>query len=124
MRFLRYLSVTGVAYALDMGLFLVLIHGFDFAPVTANVIAKIVAAVFGYAAHSIITFDGRKDDPHLKQAIRYFSLVAVNVPLNSAALALLLLVIPYPEVAKFTADVIFVVINYWISRKAIFTRAS
>ena len=51
----------------------------------------------------------------------YFLLLSLNVPISSAALSVVLLVISPAVFAKFFADVICVVATYWISKKYVFS---
>ena len=90
MTFARYVAVQIAAYALDMGAFLVLLHGGIAGPVPANVAAKIVAGGFAFFAHRAFTFR-LGGTAQASEAARYAILLALNVPVASALLAALLL---------------------------------
>lgn len=120
MTFLRYGLVQIAAYGIDMGGFLLLIAGPGLGPVVANVGAKIAAGCFAFVAHRHFTFAAPAASAMPRQALRYFALLALNVPLSSALLALLLRVIAQPAVAKFTGDVLLVAATYWVSKLLVF----
>ena len=121
MRFPRYVGVQVVTYGVDMGLFLLLFALAGWGAVAANVLARICAGISAYLAHRHFTFEAARDGKHLRQAVLYAALWALNVPLATGMLALFL-VLGVPVVAaKFVADVFCVGLNYWVSGKFIFT---
>ena len=123
MTFVRYGLVQVVAYAIDMGCFLLLVWSGLSGPLLANVAAKVAAGLFAFAAHRRFTFGTGERANTLGQGLRYFSLLALNIPLSSGLLALLLLWIPQPAPAKFLSDVVIVALTYWVSKKLVFTSA-
>ena len=122
MTFLRYLLVQLAAYAIDMGGFLFLTHQGLLGPLWANVAAKLAAGMFAFVAHRHFTFQTGKEQA-TGQAVRYFALLALNVPLSSGLLALLLPWLAPAALAKFVADVVILGITYWLSRSLVFRRA-
>ena len=54
--FSRYVGVQIVAYAIDMGIFLLLSIEWAVQPITANVIAKMAAGAFALVVHRRVTF--------------------------------------------------------------------
>ncbi len=124
MTFFRYVAVQIVAYGLDMGGFLVVLGLFGVGPIVANVFGKIAAGIFAFFAHRHFTFGHKSAERQGRQALMYFLLLALNIPLSSAALGLILLVITAPVPAKILADVISVFMSYWLSRKYIFPGGS
>ena len=120
MTFLRYLAIQLLAYGIDMGSFLLVLYFALAGPITANVIAKLAAGGFAFAAHRHFTFKVGGRGFIKRQALRYFLLLAVNVPIASALLALILLWIPVPVVAKFLSDVVGVAFTYILSKHFIF----
>lgn len=120
MTFLRYLAIQVLAYGIDMGAFLLALHFSLVGPIAANVIAKLAAGGFAFAAHRHFTFSVGGRGFIKRQAMRYFLLLAVNVPIASALLALILLWIPVPAVAKFLSDVVGVAFTYILSKYFIF----
>jgi len=44
---LRYILVAGIAYGIDLGGFILLIH-IGYAPLISNILVKIAAAIFGF----------------------------------------------------------------------------
>jgi putative flippase GtrA len=122
MTFARYVAVQLAAYALDMGTFLVLLHGGVAGPVPANVAAKIAAGGFAFFAHRAFTFR-LGGTARAGEAARYAILLALNVPLASVLLAALLQVVPHPVAAKFLSDVVCVGLTFLLTRHAVFGRA-
>ena len=104
-----------------MGSFLLLLYLGGVGPVISNILAKTASGVFGYFAHRIFTFQTRREESHMRQAGLYVLLLAINVPTTSLMLAGLLYIVPYPELAKLISDVGFVFINFWISKRFVFT---
>lgn len=122
MKFLRYVGVQVVAYGIDMGSFLLFLHLAGFGPLTANVLGKLLAGLFAFFAHRAFTFAVPGADRQASQALRYFLLLALNLPLSSLVLAALLQVIAAEVPAKFLADVVCVCLTYWLSKHYVFTR--
>lgn len=120
MKFVRYIVVQILAYGLDIGGFLVGCYFFGDRPIVANIIGKIVAGVFAFFAHRNFTFGVAHAGKKSQQVTMYFLLLALNVPISSAVLSIVLLVISPPILAKFIADAVCVVSNYWISKKFVF----
>ncbi|MEN5244426.1 GtrA family protein [Pseudomonas atacamensis] len=123
MTFAKYLGVTFLAYALDMGTFLLLSHILGGQYIFANICSKLISAVFGYFLHRHFTFRSTEATGS-KQAIGYFSLVAVNIPINTGLFSVLLTLVAPSALAKFIADVACLLMNYWISKVAIFKKGS
>jgi len=118
--FLRYLAIQVLAYGIDMGSFLFALHFGLAGPIVANVVAKLAAGGFAFAAHRHFTFGVGGSGFIKRQGVRYFLLLAANVPIASGLLALTLLWIPVPVVAKFLSDVVGVVFTYVLSKHFIF----
>lgn len=122
MQFVRYLLVQVLAYGLDMGGFVLLFAHFDIEPLLANMVSKVLAGVFAFGAHRRFTFGVAETSKKTKvqQGVRYFALLALNIPLSALVLGVMLLVIPMAVVAKFIADMICVVLTYWLSKRLVF----
>ena len=121
MTFVRYVAIQLLAYGIDMGLFLIIFKSGISGPIMANVLAKLAAGIFAFFVHRNFTFRVADSSPLRHQAIRYFVLLALNVPVASAILALLLVWIAEPVAAKFIADIICVALTYGLSKHFIFT---
>lgn len=121
MTFVRYITIQLLAYGIDMGAFLIVLNIGVVGPVLANVIAKFAAGLFAFVAHRHFTFRASDGVAARGQAVRYFVLLALNIPVASAFLALLLMCRTEPIVAKFIADVICVGLTYFLSKHFIFT---
>jgi putative flippase GtrA len=120
MTFLRYLLIQVFAYGIDMGAFVFLIQ-FDLVePITANIFSKMAAGFFAFVLHRRYTFNVASLGFAGKQAVRYFIVLAVNVPIASAMLIFFLIWVPLPVVAKFLSDTVMVALSYVLSKKFIF----
>ena len=120
MTFLRYLAIQVLAYGIDMGAFLFILHFGLLDPIFANIVAKLLAGCFAFVAHRSFTFGVNDGSLIGRQTLRYFLLLAINIPIASAILALVLQWVPAPAVAKFLSDAVCVVISYALSRHFIF----
>lgn len=120
MTFLRYVLIQVLAYGIDMGLFLFALHFELVGPIGANVAAKLAAGGFAFLAHRSFTFDVAGGDRIRQQVLRYFVVLALNIPIASAILAMILHWISIPVVAKFISDVVCVAISYGLSKYFIF----
>ncbi|WP_409298266.1 GtrA family protein [Pseudomonas sp. KCJK8993] len=120
MRFVRYLVIQVLAYGLDMGGFVLLFSHYGIDPLMSNVASKILAALFAFFAHRSFTFGVVERAGSLQQAVRYFALLALNVPLSALVLSGLLWLIPLAVAAKFVSDVICVFFNYGLSKRYVF----
>jgi putative flippase GtrA len=120
MRFVRYVSVQVLAYGLDMGGFLLALK-LTAAPLLANICGKLLAGVFAFFTHRSFTFRLAGHHRHHRQAVMYFALLAFNIPLSTTVLWLVLhLLSAYPVAAKFLADVVCVLLTYWLSKTYVF----
>lgn len=122
MNFLRYVGVQLVAYGIDMGSYLLLLVVGNLAPLWANLCSKICAGLFAFYVHRVFTFRLTQQQQEHSQIVRYFLLLALNIPLSSLLLALLLLAFPSAVLAKFVADVLCVFLTFWLSKRYVFTR--
>lgn len=120
--FSRYVGVQVLAYAIDMGGFLLLV-ALGLGPVWANVPAKLAAGTFAFLAHRHVTFAVGDRAGAGGQALRYALLLALNVPLSSGVLALLLPWLAPAAAAKFVADAICVLLTFLASRHFVFRAA-
>lgn len=120
MTFLRYLAIQVLAYGIDMGAFLFALHFELLGPIFANIVAKLVAGCFAFVAHRSFTFGVTGRSLIGRQTVRYFLLLAINIPIASAILALVLQWVPAPAIAKFLSDVVCVAVSYVLSKYFIF----
>lgn len=120
MRFFRYMMIQLLAYMIDMGSFLVLFSALTLNPIAANVTAKVAGGLFAFIAHRNITFRSNHKRDKAWQARRYLLLCLFNIPLSSMLLLVLLTCMPYTVLAKFMADVAYVLFNYWINKTFVF----
>ena len=121
MTFARYVAIQLLAYGVDMGSFLIVLKSGLSEPIAANIFAKLAAGLFAFVFHGNFTFRFAKNSTIRQQAIRYFVLLGLNVPVASAILAVLLLYITESAAAKFIADIVCVALTYELSKYLIFT---
>jgi putative flippase GtrA len=122
MKFARYIAVQLIAYGLDMGGFLFMSSFFGAGTILSNISGKVVAGLFAFFAHRHFTFVATKEEKYGRQAGMYFAVLALNIPLSSAALMLVLLAVSPPALAKLIADAICVFLSYWLSKTYVFSR--
>ncbi len=120
MTFVRYVAIQVLAYAIDMGVFLVILRYEVFMPLVANILGKVAAGVFAFVAHRVFTFRVAEKTSKKHQAIRYFVLLGLNIPLSSAVLYLMLIYIANPAVSKFISDVVCLLLTYSLSKHFVF----
>lgn len=118
----RYLLVQLVAYAIDLGGFMLALAVLPIGPLVANLAGKVSAALFAFTMHRGYTFSGAVEGSRGRQGVLYFLLLGLNIPLSSAVLAILLPWFPIPAAAKFTADVVCFALTYLASKHFVFVR--
>lgn len=121
MTFIRYVSIQLLAYGIDMGMFLLILQTGLAAPIWTNVLVKLAAGIFAFILHRYFTFRTAESGTIRHQAVRYFVLLALNIPVASAVFVLLLVWITEPVAAKFIADIICVALTYAVSKRFVFT---
>ena len=119
MTFAKYMGVQLLAYALDMSSFLLFTYLLDGQHVLANIFSKLFSGVFAFFLHRHFTFQSTETSRRT-QAIRYFSLLTINIPVSSGLFYVTLAFITPPAFAKFVSDAACTAITYWISKVAIF----
>ena len=122
MTFVRYIGVQVIAYGIDLGTFLSMVHAGVAVPVTANVLGKILAGTFAYFAHRAFTFRRASGSAGLGSAARYFALLAINSPLSSLVLATMLKYLDSVQIGKVLSDVVMVGVTYFLSKHFVFGR--
>lgn len=120
MTFSRYLAVQGLAYAIDMGGFVLLTWATGVSPVAANIAGKLAAGAFAFLAHRRFTFGVHGEGDGRTQLLKYSLLLAANIPLSSALLTWLLYWIDLPIAAKFASDTFCVALTFALSRTMVF----
>lgn len=120
MRFARYVAVQLVAYAVDLGVFVVLFHGGLARAVAANLAAKVAAGAFAFVVHRTFTFGVRGRDRIHGQMLRYALLLALNVPLATAMLVAVSWLVPDLVLAKVLADIACVGLTFLLVRHGVF----
>jgi putative flippase GtrA len=123
MIFFKYIFVQIAAYILDIGIFLIILNFDAFGPVGANIFSKICAGCFAFFVQRRFTFNIEKPDLVSKQAIRYFLVLLINIPIASIILAFIYFWLPFSTFAKIISDVICVGFSYLLSKKFIYAEA-
>lgn len=117
----RYLGVQVIAYGIDMGGFLLL--NALLGPLSANVLSKITAGIFAFVAHRRVTFKVHGHSDGRTQLLKYALLLALNIPVSSGLLALLLPWLAPPNaLAKLVSDAACIGLTFVLSRYLVFTR--
>lgn len=116
---IRYGVIQLFAYALDMGVFLLLHYALKDQPFLANVISKGGSGVFSFFLHRHFTFQSTEGSGRV-QALRYFAVLSLNIPIASALFAAALYFIDNPALMKFASDLACVALTYWVSKFFIF----
>ena len=124
MTFLRYLIIQVIAYVIDIGLFVALLYSSPLDAFFSNILSKIAAGVFAFLVHQNFTFRVNKCNRNKNQAIRYFILLGLNVPISSMVLSSLLYFVEMAIAAKFISDVICVLLSFYVSKKWVFPSSS
>jgi putative flippase GtrA len=122
MTFLRYIGVQLVAFGIDIGVFLFFYQSVTLDAVCANVIGKITAGGFAFLVHRTFTFEMANQTSAPRQAIGYFALIMLNIPLSSLALILSLRVLDSAVLSKLLAEAICVSLNYALCKYLVFAR--
>ena len=120
MTFVRYLVIQVIAYGLDMGVFLAFVYTGLLGPVMSNALAKVAAGAFAFVTHRSFTFRLDKGKHSGRQMLRYIMLLALNVPLSSIVLGMVLFAVSHAVVAKIISDIIVVSFTYWLSKTWVF----
>nr|BFE95834.1 hypothetical protein GCM10020185_63700 [Pseudomonas brassicacearum subsp. brassicacearum] len=97
---------------------------FNDQPVLANIAGKGVAGVFAFFFCIGTSRSSRPGGSSKVQAVRYFSLLAINIPLASALFSVGLYFVNSPAPVKFVSDVVCVALTYWISKLFVFHSAA
>ena len=121
MVFVRYVLVAGVAYGIDFGGYILLLN-IGYKPVIANMMIKVVAAIFGFFTHRYFTYSIRERNEIGKHAVRYFGLALFYTPVSSVVLFGIMKLLPNPVYAKFISDVLLFLFMYLITSKFTFTK--
>ncbi len=122
MTFVRYVVVQLVAYGIDMGVFLLSFQVAALGAVVANVLGKLTAGAFAFLAHRAFTFQVADGVSVSRQALGYFALLLLNIPLSSLVLFFVLRVLDSVVAAKLLSDVICVAFTYALSKYLVFVR--
>jgi putative flippase GtrA len=93
-------------------------------PLPANICGKVLAGGFAFVAHRAFTFRLAREHRDVGQAARYFLLLALNLPISTVALGLVLRTGLSETLAKIVADVLVLALTYWLSKRFVFLAPS
>lgn len=119
-QFARYLLVGVVTYGVDIGVFLLLFDLLEIDLLMANMVSKVIAGVFSFLVHRVFTFSVNAVGGSTQQAVRYFTLLVLNIPLSSLILYCVMWIIPLEIAAKILSDVLLVLISFAQSKFIVF----
>lgn len=116
-QFFIYVGVQILAYALEMGTFIIA-RALEYNLILSNSCAKFLALVVAFVLHRHVTFSSTTQSA-FQQGANYFVLFLFNV---SAATGLLWLLKNYmPETAaKFISDTVLIVLSFALARLFVF----
>jgi putative flippase GtrA len=115
----KYSVIQVIAYLMDYVIFIVLTYFFSAPSLPSNVVGKIISGIFSYFAHRHFTFSQEEKSNVWAEAVRYFSVLGLNVPLSSGLLAVISQFLPL-LVAKFIADVLCVALSFKLTQSVVF----
>lgn len=118
-----YVIFQIVAYGLDFGTFYLLAKVLDLNLVCSNVLGKLVAGAFAFAAHRYVTFFSEVREGIVFQALKYIAALVANSVVGSLLLVLINQFVPSISVSKLISDVIAVLLSYILSKFVIFRPA-
>jgi putative flippase GtrA len=121
-QFIRYSLVQVASYGVDIGSFFLFLALLGDYPLPANAASKALGGVFCFLLHRAFTFRMPEENRDGAQAVRYFLLLAFNVPLSTAILGAILYVYVPEALAKIIGDGITFLINYWLNKRFVFVR--
>jgi putative flippase GtrA len=119
----KYSLIQITAYLMDYSVFIGLTYLFNAPPLESNVAGKILSGIFSYFSHRHYTFSREEKANVWPEAIRYFSVLALNVPLSSGLLALFSQFLPL-LLAKFVSDVLCVALSFKLTQSVVFRQKS
>lgn len=120
MIFARYVLIQLIAYAIDLGAFVLIVNTGLSGPILANISSKLAAGAFAFVCHRNFTFSANRHGDRWNQAVRYLILLGLNIPLTTILLGLAMMWIDNVTVAKIFADVAGVAITFCISKAFVF----
>jgi putative flippase GtrA len=119
----KYSLIQITAYLMDYSIFISLTYFFSVPPLESNVAGKILSGIFSYFAHRHYTFTREEKANVWPEAIRYFSVLGLNVPLSSGLLAVSSQFLPLLA-AKFVSDVLCVALSFKLTQSVVFRQKS
>ncbi|WP_282604522.1 GtrA family protein [Pelagibius sp. Alg239-R121] len=118
-----YVAVGGVVYLVDLGSFTAVVLTWPDQHLLGNTLAKIAGALTGFILHKYLTFAGDQSDPVHKQALRYVTLLAVNIAGANFLLYIFIDILAAPTLpAKIGVDVLVIISSFFISRHLVFKK--
>lgn len=124
--FLRYVMVAGFSFILDISLFAVfskiILRTLSAKIFISTICARIISSVINFLLNKNYVF--KSDANYLKSAVKYVTLVIVQMLVSATAVSLIVGYFEFEEViVKFFVDVILFFINYFVQRIFIFKRS-
>lgn len=110
------------SYGIDLGTYLLISSLFEISHLVANLFGKIAAGLVAFVLHRYFTFRIESTKGIHRQAIKYFTLLAANIPVNSAVFFGTLHLLADATQAKILADVICVGATFLLTERVVFHR--
>tara|TARA_A100001011_G_C14299501_1_gene840076 strand:+ start:1733 stop:2110 length:378 start_codon:yes stop_codon:yes gene_type:complete len=118
MQIIRYgITQIGV-YSVDFIVFIFFYEFIEIMYVYANTISKIVACLVAFFIHKFYTF--KSNENILKEFIKYFSFLPINILIGTILLGLMLSIETDYRFAKIFSDIIAFFISFLLAKKFIF----
>lgn len=122
-KFSWYMLGQLIAYAIDIGAFLIVMSLWDINPVVGNIIGKMCATCFGFTYHATVSFRGH-DAKSTGRALFMFILVVIaNIIGTSVLLWFGTTFLHTPETpTKIAADIMGIVATFFLVGKVVFPK--
>lgn len=108
-RFGIYSLVQFISYGLDFFSFFLIFYLIGIDPIISNVIVKLIVSIFAYFMHKKYTYRG---DSNNKSMMLFAFSVFLYIPISTAFLSLVILILPQAFIAKLTSDAILFLLSY------------
>ena len=120
---LLYLFFGGVAFFLNIGLFILLHEVVGIEVLTSNAISWVICVIFQYITNKLWVFESKTEGLNslLRQLTSFFSGRVFTLLVEEAIIAIFITWLGFHTLTvKLVAQVIVIVLNYIISKKMVF----
>ena len=120
--FYNYLFIQSIAYCIDLGIFFMIFQFSNKNEIIANLLSKIISAIFSFYFLRKFVFLNFKNSLILKQVNRFFLILILNLPISSLTIFLISKFISLAILAKFISDVLCVLLSFWLTKNYTFAK--